>query len=96
MDRQTKMLMGAIEEYVDRRETLVDKVATLATSRVKNTTPQMAKSMLTKKIEDLNFKLRRMGKEEAGLTKRVEAASVECSQTQARWLLFEFGGLLLL
>ena len=33
VDRQTKMLMGAIEEYVDRRETLVDKVATLATSR---------------------------------------------------------------
>ena len=50
------MLMGAIEDYVDRRETLVDKVAHLATSRVRNTTPQQAKSLLTKKIEDLNFK----------------------------------------
>ena len=50
--------------------------------RVKNTTPQMAKSMMTKKIEDLNFKVKRMAREETALTKRVEAASGECSQAR--------------
>ena len=40
VDRQTKMVMGAIEDFVDRREVLVDKAVTLATSRQQNTTPQ--------------------------------------------------------
>ena len=74
VEKQTRMLMGAIEEYVDRRETLVDKVTTLATSRTINTTPQMIKSLLTKKIEDLNFKLKRMTKEETNIQKKLTLA----------------------
>ena len=57
VDRQTKMVMGAIEEFVDRREALVDKAISLATSRQQNTTPQTIKSLLGKKIEDAKFKV---------------------------------------
>ena len=54
----------------------------LVVYRVKNTTPQMAKSMMAKKVEDMNFKLKRMTREETSLTKRVESANGECSQAR--------------
>ena len=52
VERSTKMMIGAIEEFVDRRENLVDKAVSLATSRTQNITPQTVKSLLGKKIED--------------------------------------------
>jgi len=57
VERQTKMMMGAIEEFVDRRENLVDKAVSLATSRTQNITPQTVKSLLGKKIEDAKCKV---------------------------------------
>ena len=58
VERQTKMMIGAIEEFVDRRENLVDKAVSLATSRTQNITPQTVKSLLGKKIEDAKCKVR--------------------------------------
>ena len=58
VERQTKMMIGAIEEFVDRRENLVDKAVSLATSRTQNITPQTVKSLLGKKIEDAKSKVR--------------------------------------
>ena len=57
VDRQTKIMMGAIGDFVDRRETLVDKAVSLATTRQQNTTPQTIKSLLGKKIEDAKCKV---------------------------------------
>ena len=57
VERQTKMMIGAIEEFVDRRENLVDKAVSLATSRTQNITPQTVKSLLGKKIEDAKCKV---------------------------------------
>ena len=57
VERQTKMVMGAIEEFVDRRVALVDKAVSLATSRNQNITPQTVKSLLGRKIEDAKCKV---------------------------------------
>ena len=57
VERSTKMMMGALEEFVDRRENLVDKAVSLATSRTQNITPQTVKSLLGKKIEDAKCKV---------------------------------------
>ena len=45
----------------------------------------MMKSLLTKKIEDLNFKLKRMGKEENSLQNKVNKANNECQVTQVEF-----------
>lgn len=66
VDRQSKVLMENIQNTVQRRETLVDKAANnshLHSSKK----PQLNKSMMNKKIEDLKAKLKKVHKEEHAL-----------------------------
>eukprot|EP00094_Tigriopus_californicus_P006577 TCALIF_06333-PA protein Name:"Similar to Ccdc40 Coiled-coil domain-containing protein 40 (Mus musculus)" AED:0.16 eAED:0.16 QI:0/0.5/0/0.66/1/1/3/0/818 len=66
VERQSKVLIENIQNTVQRRETLVDKAANNSHLHQAKK-PQLSKSMMNKKIEDLKAKFRKVHREEQAL-----------------------------